>query len=154
MEIFCQCMSVFSDLLEGAPCCTQKFELFFAPPMMHRRDHHTTTGQSRRESSRERQGVAPAMANDLQRCLKANWGHEKFRPHQLEVRNAYTMLPSPYFQIMKLAQLRTWGQPDYYIMEETIPSNFLQCKLCFVLHQAACAWESRNACSIWTMQPN
>eukprot|EP00752_Nemacystus_decipiens_P004929 g4486.t1 len=25
------------------------------------------------------------MANDLQRCLKANWGHEKFRPHQREV---------------------------------------------------------------------
>eukprot|EP00903_Cladosiphon_okamuranus_P019699 g18102.t1 len=34
---------------------------------------------------RARLGIAPAMANDLQRCLKANWGHEKFRPHQLEV---------------------------------------------------------------------
>lgn len=38
------------------------------------------------QPARERLGIVPAMASDLQRCLKANWGHEKFRPHQLEVR--------------------------------------------------------------------
>ena len=43
------------------------------------------------------------MANALQRCLKANWGHENFRPHQLEVRTDCLQQcltkPDPYFHI-------------------------------------------------------
>lgn len=30
-------------------------------------------------------GAGNSMENELRRCLKSNWGHERFRPYQLEV---------------------------------------------------------------------
>lgn len=30
-------------------------------------------------------GTGNFMENELRRCLKSNWGHERFRPYQLEV---------------------------------------------------------------------
>lgn len=53
------------------------------------REHFTSLDQQGQTC-----GAGNFMKNDLRRCLKSNWGHERFRPYQLEVHVWYAFAVS------------------------------------------------------------